>query len=86
MSEPTNPTNPAELSNRELLIIMFDRSERLERAIFGNGQPGILTRMANIEGAQPSKTEKVSLRAGLVAALTALVLAIPAFIEKVLPV
>jgi hypothetical protein len=37
------------LTDREVLIIVADRMERLDRAVHGNGQPGLVSRLAAVE-------------------------------------
>ena len=36
-------------TDRELLLITAQRTERIERTIDGNGQPGLISRMATVE-------------------------------------
>ena len=36
-------------TDRELLLITAQRTERIERTIDGNGQPGLINRMATVE-------------------------------------
>lgn len=33
----------------EMLRVVYDRTERFEHALFGNGQPGLLDRVSRIE-------------------------------------
>ena len=36
-------------TDRELLLITAQRTERIERTIDGNGQPGLISRLATVE-------------------------------------
>ena len=38
-----------EMTTDEMVAVIYDRSERLERALFGNGQPGLTGRVDKIE-------------------------------------
>lgn len=53
--------------------MMYDRSERFEHAIFGNGQPGLLDRVARVEE-QNQKRDRVATKAGGTGAVLAAVL------------
>ena len=41
------------MTNREILEVLYDRSERVEHALFGNGQEGLLARVARLEVSRP---------------------------------
>ena len=38
-----------ELTTEEMVAVIYDRSERIERALFGNGQAGVIGRVDKIE-------------------------------------
>lgn len=66
------------LTDRELLEVIFDRSERVEKALYGNGQPGALSRLAametlveDINKRAPSRKEKLAAWSTIVCALIA---------------
>ena len=44
-----NNNDPQLLSDRELLLRINERTERLTDSVFGNGQPGILQRLTTAE-------------------------------------
>ena len=62
------------LSDRELLMILNDRSERIEAAVLGNGQPGLVTRVAQLEGAGSKQAAKNGGLSALVAVAVAVVM------------
>jgi hypothetical protein len=62
-----------EKSDRDLLMILVDRSERIEHALYGNGQKGALDKlsvlqaeMLDVQARIPTKTEKNSGIASLI--------------------
>ena len=61
------------LTTEEMISVMYDRSERFEHAIFGNGQPGLLDRVARVEE-QNQKRNRVATKAGGTGAVLAAVL------------
>lgn len=46
------------LSDRELLVLTYQMSCDTKEAIFGNGQPGIVTRLAAVETRVEERTSK----------------------------
>jgi hypothetical protein len=44
--------NPHPTDQQAVNAVLLDRSERVEHALFGNGQPGILERTAALETGQ----------------------------------
>jgi hypothetical protein len=49
-----------QLSDRELLIYTAAGMERIDKIVFGNGQPGLVTRMARAEEAAESLEKSIS--------------------------
>lgn len=67
---PVDP-NPRR-TDRELLLLVLDtcerldeRADRLECLIDGNGQPGLITRLARVEGAQDTAKARTAATGGL---------------------
>lgn len=70
-------------TNRELLILTADRTARLEAFLFGNGQPGLITRMATVEEAVDnlevpvaSKTQMAARAGGVVGFASMVIVAV----------
>lgn len=59
------------LTDHELLLRIDERTELMHGLLFGNGQPGLLTRVAQIEGG----SKKAATGGGLAGATIALVVA-----------
>ena len=59
-------------TDRELILLVLDtcerldeRADRLECLIDGNGQPGLVTRLARVEGAQDTAKARTAMTGGL---------------------
>lgn len=55
----------SDLTDSQKIAIIYDRTERFERALFGNGQPGVIQRVTALEEA-----DKQAARAGAKAGAT----------------
>lgn len=62
-----------DLTDRELLIVIHDRSERVERALFGNGQPGLMERMAKAEEQLDKRNRSTAAAGGIGAMVTTII-------------
>lgn len=65
MRDESNDIDPSDQA--AVNAVLLDRSERIERAIFGNGQPGVLADVAALKAANARTTQKSG---GLAAAIT----------------
>ena len=65
------------MNDHDLLVRIDERVEAIHAAVFGNGQPGLSTRVAQLEG----KETKVAAKGAAGVAILALVLA---FVAKLL--
>lgn len=61
-------------TDHDLLIRIDERTERLEAAVLGNGQPGLVTRLAKTEQRLDEKDKTAMKSGGTAAVITAGVL------------
>ena len=64
------------LTTEEMIAVMYDRSERMEHAVFGNGQPGLIDRVARTEERLDSRDRTVAKTSGVTAVITAVLTAV----------
>ena len=72
------PDLPVEMSDRELLLVVYDRVERIDETVNGNGQPGLAERVTrveerveDVEGQTTTKREKAGVAASILAVVAA---------------
>ena len=68
--------SPEDMSDSDKIAVLLDRSERIEKALLGNGRPGLIAEVATIvekvddlDKRAPSKKEKYGAIGGILAAM-----------------
>lgn len=54
-----------------MLAVIYDRSERIEKALYGNGQPGLLDQVARHQERLDARDRAVAKTSGMTAVVTA---------------
>lgn len=70
-------------SDRDLLIETHTLMKEVHRQVFGNGQPGLVTRVASLEERTPSNTRaRVTGVGGIAGVIAFLVMLVPEIIAR----